>query len=412
MKTIACKNPIISGRGICDPHIHIFRDTAYLYASHDASADNVDYTMHNWEVWSSNDLVAWQREAVVRPEDTYIGSSSSCWATDAAERNGHFYLYISNGSKDTGVLISDHPGGPFTTCRDGPLLPSGLTPTKSYDPAVFIDDDEEQTPYVIFGTPVWAGGDSYYIARLNEDMCSLSGSPQKLQVNDSADDKPFLHKRSGIYYLSWASYYAVSDTVTGPYRLAGNFGASADHGSIFEWNGQWFNAFTMFDPSVYHRATGICYIHFRRDGGMVADPMIIEHGVGQYQAGWNRIEAEWYMSASGVEKVENSRFGFELGEMVDGSNVLFPKVHGIPQNARMAFYAACNSAGCSIEVHEKEPDGPILGECRLDPTGTFEWMGYRTFLCTLENTGGTKDLCFVFRGDGKDFLRLDWFRFC
>ena len=26
---------------------------------------------------------------------------------------------------------------------------------------MFIDDDENKTPYIIFGTPVWANGDSY-----------------------------------------------------------------------------------------------------------------------------------------------------------------------------------------------------------------------------------------------------------
>ena len=35
MQARAKKNPIISGRGVCDPHVHIFGDRAYLYASHD-----------------------------------------------------------------------------------------------------------------------------------------------------------------------------------------------------------------------------------------------------------------------------------------------------------------------------------------------------------------------------------------
>jgi hypothetical protein len=32
-------NPILQGRGVCDPHIRIFNDTAYLYATHDQSFD-------------------------------------------------------------------------------------------------------------------------------------------------------------------------------------------------------------------------------------------------------------------------------------------------------------------------------------------------------------------------------------
>ena len=38
MKTvISKKNPIIPRMGVCDPHIHIFENRAYLYASHDAA---------------------------------------------------------------------------------------------------------------------------------------------------------------------------------------------------------------------------------------------------------------------------------------------------------------------------------------------------------------------------------------
>lgn len=37
MKVRAEKNPVIPGLGVCDPHIHIFENRAYLYASHDAA---------------------------------------------------------------------------------------------------------------------------------------------------------------------------------------------------------------------------------------------------------------------------------------------------------------------------------------------------------------------------------------
>ena len=35
------------------------------------------------------------------------------------------------------------------------------------------------------------------------------------------DDKPFLHLRQGVYYLSWGCYYAISASVMGPYVYAG-----------------------------------------------------------------------------------------------------------------------------------------------------------------------------------------------
>ena len=33
------------GKGVCDPHIHIFNNKAYLYASHDESVKNEWFVM-------------------------------------------------------------------------------------------------------------------------------------------------------------------------------------------------------------------------------------------------------------------------------------------------------------------------------------------------------------------------------
>ena len=98
MKTVtAQKNPIIPNAGVCDPHVHVFEGKLWLYASHDASPDNGDFAMHDWQIWSSEDAVKWTLEATVRPEDTHMGASSSCWAVDCAERGGKYYFYFGIG---------------------------------------------------------------------------------------------------------------------------------------------------------------------------------------------------------------------------------------------------------------------------------------------------------------------------
>lgn len=61
-------NPIIAGRGVCDPHIHIFGNKAYLFASHDSSCENTTWLMADWQIWSSEDLISWEYECTVRPE--------------------------------------------------------------------------------------------------------------------------------------------------------------------------------------------------------------------------------------------------------------------------------------------------------------------------------------------------------
>ena len=50
-------NPILQGRGVCDPHVRIFGDKAYLYATHDKAPDSADFVMEDWWIWSSPDLV-------------------------------------------------------------------------------------------------------------------------------------------------------------------------------------------------------------------------------------------------------------------------------------------------------------------------------------------------------------------
>ena len=109
--------------GVCDPHIHVFGDRLYLYASHDAVPDARDFCMRDWQIWSSADAVEWTRESVVHPEDFFMGPSENCWAVDAAEKNGRYYYYFSDGSRRIGVAVSEQPGGPF---RDALGRPAGL----------------------------------------------------------------------------------------------------------------------------------------------------------------------------------------------------------------------------------------------------------------------------------------------
>lgn len=293
-------NPIIPGLGVCDPHIHIFNEKAYLYASHDKSINNQTWLMDDWQIWSSEDLIEWKYENTFRPEDTYIGVSDRCWAVDAAQRNGKYYYYFSNGNKDIGVASADTPEGPFHDALGRPMLEESFTSTLQYDPTVFVDPDTD-IPYLIWGC---CEGDGYFIARLNEDMVSLAEEPRQIMIGEAyaRDDKSFLHKKNGIYYLSWGSFYATSENVYGPYTYRGNLEISEDHGSFFSWNGQDFFAYTIFDPNNYYRATGICYIHYKENGEMTADQIIAEYGVGHYDSEWNKIQAEWYMHAKSVKR--------------------------------------------------------------------------------------------------------------
>ncbi len=51
------ENPIVPDVGLNDPHVHIFNDKAYVYATHDKSIENENFITEDWWIWSSTDLV-------------------------------------------------------------------------------------------------------------------------------------------------------------------------------------------------------------------------------------------------------------------------------------------------------------------------------------------------------------------
>lgn len=285
MKGRTAGNPILPGIGLCDPHVRVFDGRAWLYATHDSSPKSTGYVMEDWWVWSSADLVQWRHECTLGPERTYIGPGfRSCWATDAAERDGSYYWYLSEGNRRTAVVTGPTPAGPWRDPLGRPLLGEDLVPVGAYDPGVFTDVDGEA--YIVFG--VW----DFYIARLAEDMVSLAESPRRMEIADPqgpygagrTDDKPYIHRRGDVYYLSWGCYYGMAENVYGPYRCRGSFlqGELVDpalrygsrpvtldrHGSFFRWKGGWY--FICNDMSrtgtPYFRDSSICRVEYGPDG--------------------------------------------------------------------------------------------------------------------------------------------------
>ncbi len=422
------ENPIVVGQGLTDPAPRVYNNRVYLYATHDASPDSQNFTMNDWWVWSSEDLVNWKHESTLRPEDTYWGKpSTSCWATDGISSHGRYYFYFSRGADEIGVVEGNTPAGPWSDTLHKPLVAAGSTPTAARDPAIFQKADG--TTYAVFGC--W----NYYIAKLNPDLVTLAETPRELQLDQKmgpygpgkTDDKPYLHFYNGKYYLSWGCFYAMSDDVYGPYRYKGCIitekttapefqrGLVHDrHGGFFEFHHQWYfacNDKSWPGTSEYFRDTIVSYVHYR-DDGTIAPVRIDRTGVGQYNA-QQPIEAEDYYSADGVVVKESppAAGGFELRGIHNGSHVEYPKVMNLPPRATISFrYAAEVGGATTVEVRESTPLGGLLGTCQLP--GTDGWAKYGTASTALRNAEGTQNVCLVFRGEaGKELARLDQFSF-
>ena len=384
------QNPIVSNVGLNDPHIHIFNDTAYVYASHDKSINNKKFIMEDWWIWSSTDLVNWTKKSILKPTETYIGKDfDRCWATDVGYRNGKFYWYFSEGNQQAGVVEGETPIGPWKDPLGKPLLTSELTPTDEYDMAIFEENGEH---YIIFG--VW----DFYIAKLNYDMISLAEKPRKLIINNPrgpynqdgknlekpTDDKPFLHKNNDKYYLSWGCFYAMSDNLYGPYNYKDSvikqesFAEGYDaptwpngflqgrHGSFFEWNNQSYYAYCDISQSGnrYFRDTFISYIHYKKNGEM-ATIRVDGVGVGNYDAN-NKIEAEDYFKAEGIYKKESEN-GFEIITTDSKSYLNYPNIKGLGAYSKLKINCISKKGGkFLIKILKDSLDGEILGSKNME----------------------------------------------
>lgn len=395
-------NPIVLRKGVCDPHIHIFEGRAYLYATHDAPGYEDDFHMDDWQIWSSENLIDWQLESTVHPEDFYCGALNQCWALDAAYKNGKYYLYFSTGDWGVGAAVSDDPRGPFVDARGEALVdyrehPAGIP---KWDPCVFQDDDK--SAYLIVGTCRQnAPWDCYLIARLKEDMIHLAEPLRRLEYtgNPWPEDKASIHKYNGKYYLTHSSYYAVSDEVYGPYQYMGNTGCNIDHGSYFTYQNQtYFASGGMDNPNRYLRASFLAPCHYRKDGRIAVDQKMMEYGCGQYDSIWKKIEAAWYFGASRECKKEGKDGKF-LTELYEGEHLCFPDIANIETDAVIQFMASARNGG-RIIIHETAPDGPVLGVCRIGKTKEL-YQG------KLKCGAGKKSLCFVAQGD----VDIWWFSF-
>lgn len=395
-------NPLIFRKGVCDPHIHIFEGKAYLYATHDAPGYEDDFHMDDWQIWSSENLIDWKLESVIHPEEFYCGGLNECWALDAAYKNGKYYLYFSTGDWGVGVAVSDHPAGPFKDALGEALVDYRVHPVNvpKWDPCVFTDDDGKS--YLIVGEcRVPKPWDCYLIARLEEDMIHLAEPLRKIEYigNTCPEDKPSIHKYGDRYYLTHASFVAVSDRVYGPYQHIGSSGCSIDHGSYFTFHNQtYFACGGMDNPNRYLRSSYLTPCHYRANGEIVIEQKIMEYGCGQYDASWEKIGASWYFKASRPckKELEDGTFAVELQS---GDCLFFSEIANIEQNSNVQVWAS-GEKDTYLTIHEETEDGTLLGSVNI---GTE--LGYYSGRLNCEY--GKKSLCLVAHGK----VEFHWFSF-
>jgi beta-xylosidase len=276
-------NPVIRHKYTADPAAFVHKDTVYLYAGHDEAPPRQErYVMNEWLVFSSTDMVNWKEHPVpLRPKD-FAWSKGDAWASQVIGRNGKFYWYVAveHGSihgKAIGVAVSDNPAGPFKDARGSALITNDrTTDTKiswdDIDPSVIIDDDGQAYLF-------WGNTKCRYV-KLKENMIEMDGPIKTIDLPNFTE-APWIHKRGGWYYLSYAYQfpekiaYAMSRSIHGPWQfkgilneVAGN--SNTNHQSIIDYKGKsyfiYHNGSIPTNGGSFRRSVCIDYLHYNKDG--------------------------------------------------------------------------------------------------------------------------------------------------
>ncbi|WP_114783203.1 glycoside hydrolase family 43 protein [Botryobacter ruber] len=279
-------NPIIWDKYTADPAALVHNGTVYLYAGHDqAPPRRESYIMNEWLVYSSTDMVNWKEHPVPLAPTDFAWAKGDAWASQVIERDGKFYWYATVTHKDIhgkaiGVAVSDSPTGPFKDAIGAALITNDMTKDTQIswddiDPSVFIDDDGQA--YLFWGNTV-----PYYV-KLKKNMIEMDGPFQKIEGLPNYTEAPWVHKRNGWYYLSYAyqfpekTAYAMSRSIHGPWQfkgilneIAGN--SNTNHQAIIDYKGKsyfiYHNGGIPTDGGSFRRSVCIDYLYYNPDGTM------------------------------------------------------------------------------------------------------------------------------------------------
>ena len=299
-----------------DPAAHVFDGELYIYPSHDIESGIPEndlgdhFDMRDYHVFSMDELDGEVTDHGVALDIRDVPwAGRQMWDTDAAHRDGKYYLYFPAKDKTDifkiGVAVSDRPEGPFTP------EPHPIIGSYSIDPCVFQDDDGKH--YMYFGG-LWGGQLQRYrdnkaqeygmepgddepamcpkVAAMSLDMLGFDEEPGDLLILDehgeplqAGDHKrrffeaSWMHKYRGKYYFSYSTgnthllCYATGDNPYGPFTYQGVILTPVvgwtTHHSIVEYKGKWYLFHHDSVPSggkTWLRSLKVVELKYKADG--------------------------------------------------------------------------------------------------------------------------------------------------
>ncbi|HLO59149.1 MAG TPA: family 43 glycosylhydrolase [Bacteroidales bacterium] len=420
------QNPIVPpGVYIADPSAHVWKDgKLYVYGSRDESP--AYYCSWSYHVLSTSDLKTWTIHensfASKGTGDQVPYSDDYLYAPDVQYKNGTYYLYycLANNTKTEGVATSSSPVGPFT----------GGTPIKTggfnqIDPCVFIDDDGQA--YYIWGQM------NAKMAKLKPNMVEIDSTTIRENIVTEKEHRfhegGYMVKRKGIYYFVYAALsihdmascisYSTSTSPWGPFKYGGTIinndhsdpGNWNNHGSLVEFNGQWY--------VFYHRATHGCYtmrkaclepITFNTDGSINEVEMTTQGAAGPLSAR-NKMDAERACLMHGKVMVKAcAKDNEELTAIAEGDRAAYKYIDFGNGVSSVTFCVIPGKDGGSIEVAIDRPWSYAPATIEVPGNGDGK-TATEIKVPVAPGLKGVHAVWLRFHAKGNDSYGVDWFKF-
>ncbi len=467
--------PLFQTKYTADPSPMVVGDTLFLYTSHDASPEDIPdpnernsagFFMYDWLLWSTTDMVNWTEHGAVASlkEFSWRSRDNGAWAIQTVERDGKYYLYAPLHGHGIGVLVADSPYGPFKDPLGQPLVWQ-KEHWDDIDPTVYTDDDGQA--YMYWGNP------HVYYTKLNTDMVSTQGDIYVLNPKDGVmrpvkeegakinlrapwsekatwtvknyQEGPWLYKRNGKYYLSYATTccpealgYAMSDSPTGPwewknYIMSPTQRDRGNHPGICDFKGHSYVFGQNYDlmhleTFVHHerRSVSAQEITYNADGTIQEIPYWLDQQPMkqlQWLNPYRRVEAETMNWGFGLKSakmgIENTGVVKDMPESTGKRNMYifdlndgeYIRLRGVDFGDKGAKSFAINAAAAgsaNVVLRLDSQDGPVIGTAAITSTGSVD--KYKSFSAKVKGATGVHDLYLCFDKTQGD-VRLDYWMF-
>lgn len=463
-------NPISSYHYLADPSAAADDSTFYILTDVDdySVQKNYDYDIVGLYAFSSKDMKNWTDHGMIfRSKREFGDYPGNTWASGIAVKNGNFYIVYPDGASGVGMITSKSIDGPYIDpvmeTHGKPRIAGGNSVigdcdgiAHCFDPGIYVEDDG--TGYVVFG----GGENGQRRYGNNLDIIKFTESNGKITFDKNSltritapgsFEAPYIHKRDGIYYLSFNTQpqvidYSMSKNIMGPYDFVGTVipGISSvpdahneggnNHQGFAEFKGKWYAVYhdrrlvtaDEHPASCPQREPGTCYPNPNPENHRsVSIDEITWNGDKMNQLKFTREGPEqiadfnpyatYKALTSSKQRNVRSQTVWTKGQPV--LHVLTPlatkeswiRVSGVDFGDGAKSFrvtAASIEEGNSVEIHVGSASGTLAGTCGLQKTAG--WDSFEDNTCEVTGLSGiVEQLFMVFKGKKDSTMGLiEW----